>query len=67
MEHGEQCVMITGVVWMQVWPANNWASLGTVSFEWFYFVVVGFVFVSFLLFKFPIFVYCMTYNICYKN
>ena len=33
MEHGEQCVMITGVVWMQVWPADNWASLGTVSFS----------------------------------
>ena len=32
MEHGELCVMITGVVWMQVWPANNWASLVTVSF-----------------------------------
>ena len=41
MEHGEQCVMITGVVWMQVWPANNWASLGTVSFECFFVVVVG--------------------------
>ena len=31
MEHGEQCVMISGVVWMQVWPADSWASLGTVS------------------------------------
>ena len=31
MEHGELCVMISGVVWMQVWPADNWASLETVS------------------------------------
>ena len=31
MEHGEQCVMISGELWMQVWPANNWASLETVS------------------------------------
>ena len=31
MEHGEPCVMISGVQWMQVWPADNWASLETVS------------------------------------
>ena len=30
MEHGEPCVMISGVQWMQVWPADNWASLETV-------------------------------------
>ena len=31
MEHGELCVMISGVVWMQMWPADNWASLEAVS------------------------------------
>ena len=31
MEHGEQCVMISGELWMPVWPANNWVSLETVS------------------------------------
>ena len=31
MEHGELCVMISGELWMQVWPANNWVSLETVS------------------------------------
>ena len=31
VEHGEQCVMISGVVWMQMWPADNWASLEAVS------------------------------------
>ena len=31
VEHGELCAMISGVVWMQVWPADNWVSLGTVS------------------------------------
>ena len=53
MEHGEQCVMISGVVWMQMWPADNWASLEAVSvFNYccliFFVIVVVCLFVSFI-------------------
>ena len=30
-ECGGLCVMISGVVWMQMWPADNWASLEVVQ------------------------------------